>query len=211
MTILAPKERLAVVPTGSEPMTVAEFLAWDGFDHGHRYQLIDGTIVMMTPTLGNHNVLVSALSRELGVALKGTRFRVFVLGGVARSRKADRWFEADVMVTAEPGNLRFYSEPLLVAEVLSPSTEDLDRRIKLPDYRRLPSVGEILLLDQFRPYVEVHRRPTQVGGEWTVALLTDLGDTLELVSLPLRLPLSDLYEGVTFGPPPADEWGGADT
>jgi Uma2 family endonuclease len=82
---------------------------------------------------------------------------------------------------------------VLVAEVLSPSTEAFDRGGKFAAYRSLPSLQEYLLIDPDRRSVEVYRR--DASGHWV--LYPYSGDeVLELVSVHLSLPLAQVFEDV---------------
>jgi Uma2 family endonuclease len=88
-------------------------------------------------------------------------------------------------------------EPVVVVEVLSPSTATTDRGGKLPDYRSVPSVQEILLVSSWERRVE-HWRRTPDG--WAV---TERGGdaVLRLETLGIELPLDGVYEGVDLGAP----------
>lgn len=85
--------------------------------------------------------------------------------------------------------------PTLVVEVLSPSTEAIDRREKWVAYRQLESLHEYVLVDPTRRWVEVFRR-TDSG--WVQELHREPGAELELQSVGLTVPLSTIYEGVTL-------------
>ena len=81
-----------------------------------------------------------------------------------------------------------------VSEVLSPSTANDDRQIKVPIYRQIPSIREILLLDPMRMYAEVLRR---LDGERWLSDLAVLPDArLRLESIGLDIALADLYAGL---------------
>ncbi len=184
MTVIKPQDRL---------MTVAEFLAWPGFDPNRHYQLIDGKIVEMAPARGQHNILIGRLAQHLNNLLEDSDLNVVPTGGIARSDQAQRWFETDLLVTTEPPSLISFRHPILIVEILSPSTADLDRTVKLPDYHSLPSVREIVLMDQSRPEL-IHHVRTATGG-WCASAVTGMDATLVLVSVPLILPLRKLYRG----------------
>ena len=69
--------------------------------------------------------------------------------GIIRPDRADTYFEADIAATCEPHKLgqQALEEPFLIVEILSPSTERHDRRVKLPVYRQLETVQEVLLIN----------------------------------------------------------------
>jgi Uma2 family endonuclease len=108
-------------------MTLAEFLEWDdGTDR--RYELLDGIPVMMAPSLEAHGELALALGAEIRARLRPP-CRVISEAGIVIVDRADTYYVADLAVTCasrEPGR-RMVVAPVLVVEVLSPSTDQVDR------------------------------------------------------------------------------------
>jgi len=139
-------------------MTLAEFLEWDaGTDR--RYELQGGIPVMMAPSLEAHGELALALGAEIRARLRPP-CRVISEAGIVVPDRADTYYVCDLAVTCaprEPGP-RMVAEPVLVVEVLSPSTGQVDRWHKVADYRTLPSVREILVVFSDERRVEVQRR-----------------------------------------------------
>jgi Uma2 family endonuclease len=139
-------------------MTLTEFLEWDDGTN-RRYELLDRVPVMMPPSLEAHGELAAALGAEIRARLKQS-CRVISEAGIVIPDRADTYYVADLAVTCaprEPGR-RMVVEPVLVVEVLSPSTGQVDRWRKVADYRRLPSVQEILVAFSDERRVEVQRR-----------------------------------------------------
>lgn len=177
------------------PMTLDEFLRWDdGTDT--RYELIGGFPVAMAPTLEVHRVLAMRLGSRIDAALSKRRpCNAQIEAGVIRPDRADSFFVADIAATCasyEPGR-QFVQDPILIVEILSPSTERHDRRVKLPSYQQIGSVQEILLLASDEPYAELHRRQ---GDQWTIHIVPTAQGTLSLTSVGVELPLTELYEGL---------------
>jgi Uma2 family endonuclease len=139
-------------------MTLAEFLEWDdGTDR--RYELLDGIPVMMAPSLEAHGELAATLTMEIGARVRPP-CRVIGEAGIVIPDRADTYYIADLAVTCtprEPGR-RMVVAPVLVVEVLSPSTGEVDRWRKVADYRTLPSVQEILVVFSDERRVEIQRR-----------------------------------------------------
>ena len=182
-------------------MTLGEFLAWDdGTDR--RYELWDGIVTAMAPPMPRHGLLAAALSGEIRSALRARLpCRVFSEAGVALPDRNDTFYVADLAVICEPlrAEDRLIRNPVLIIEVLSPSTAAIDRQIKFPDYRRIPSVMEILLIVSESAFAEVHRRE---GDRWITEMMRGVDAALALSSVPLTILLSELYEGMPLPEPP---------
>ena len=86
--------------------------------------------------------------------------------------------------------------PLLLIEVLSESTQDYDESFKVPEYRRLPSLREIVLVNQEMPYVEIYQQ--ERGTPWKMSTITGLDATLSLKSIGCKIPLAKVYAKVKF-------------
>ena len=82
---------------------------------------------------------------------------------------------------------------MLIVEVLSPKTGLYDRQTKVADYRRIPSVEEILLINSTSIFAEVLRRE---GDRWITEIVRGPQATLSLASIALTAAMSDLYEGI---------------
>jgi Uma2 family endonuclease len=82
--------------------------------------------------------------------------------------------------------------------VLSPSTWDYDRGRKFQQYRALPSLREYLTVAQDSPHVEHWTRSEEHRG--SLAEYNDLNQTIQLTSLGVELPLSEIYLKVDFTP-----------
>jgi Uma2 family endonuclease len=177
-------------------MTVEEFLAWKGERDTH-YQLREGTPVAMAPPAQAHGILAGNFVAAAAAALvKRPPCKVQIQAGLLSPTNARNFHEADLVVTcsaAEVGR-QFTPEPLVIVEVLSPSTVDDDRRIKLPDYRLIASVQEIVLIDSRFFYCEIHRR--NGDNRWLTDLLREPQSIMRLESIGLEATLATLYDRV---------------
>ncbi|HJU20277.1 MAG TPA: Uma2 family endonuclease [Stellaceae bacterium] len=178
-----------------KPMTVAEFLHWeDGTDT--RYELLAGEPVAMAPPAVAHGVLALRLGARIDAALR-SRPPCFAQSeaGIVRPDRNDTCYVADLAVTCtplQPGQ-SLITDPLLIVEILSPGTVAHDRHTKVPDYRRIDSVAEILLIDSERVFAEVLRRD---GERWITEIVQGRDAVLPLAAIDLRVPMSDLYAGI---------------
>ena len=182
-------------------LTVEEFLDWDPGDD-RRYELIDGVPLAMASPMRAHRILSASFARRLGEALdERPPCTVGVEEAIAIPDREDTCHVADLAVTCQPHapDQRLTPDPSVIVEILSPSTENRDRKVKLPDCRSLPSVETIILVDQQQLYCEVHRRFE--GDRWLVDLLRKPEARLRVPGIGFDQPLSVLYANVNFPAP----------
>jgi Uma2 family endonuclease len=177
-------------------MTVDEFLVWNG-DTDVRYELVDGQPVAMAPVSDAHGWISGQLSGRIYEALRQRSGCGVRLGlGLRSRRRPQSFFIPDLVVSCEPirAGQQELEQPILVIEILSDSTEQIDRSIKLPDYQLIPGLQEIALIDPRRVHAEVHRL---VGEDrWLVHLLRTPDSRLILESVGIDLRLGELYAGI---------------
>src|SRR5947208_1805407 len=176
-------------------MTLAEFLRWeDGTDT--RYELLAGSPVAMAPPAVAHGVLALRLGARIDAAL---RSRPPCLGqseaGIVRPDRDDTYYIADLAVTCTPleRGQQVLHDPLLIVEILSPGTAMYDRQTKVADYRLIPSVEEVLLIDSASIFAEVLRRE---GDRWITEIVRGPQARLSLASIGLTATMADLYTGI---------------
>lgn len=197
---------MSVAETDALRMTLTEFLDYEG-EGDTRYELIDGIVVAMAPGSPAHATLIGRLAHLIGGALSDRpKCRLLVGGGVTLPARDDTYLVPDLMASCRPlpprGQLG--PDPELVIEVLWPSTEAKDRKIKLSRYREIASMREIMLVDQDEMFVEIHRRRGET--DWAVDLLARPDDRLTLASVGLDTTLAVVYEVIAdlLSPPGAD-------
>jgi Uma2 family endonuclease len=174
--------------------TPEEYFALEAINE-HRSEYIDGRIIAMSPGAGRpHNLLVAALISELHGHLADGPCEVYPSTQRVKVSVSGDYLFPDVMVSCDPvfearrpDNLL---TPLLVIEVLSPSTEKHDRETKLGLYKRIETLRECVLISQTEVMVERYAR----GGDlWPRDVVTDPGASLVLASVGMEIPLSRLY------------------
>ena len=179
-------------------LTVEGFLDACPNDQRH-YQLFDGVIVAMAPPAIPHQIIAAALTMEIGLAVRAhlSGCSVRSQAGIApQGVKGRDHFETDIAVTCEPpsrGYRGIAEEPLLIVEVLSPSTDRDDVFTKLPAYQRIASLQEILYIESERVGATVYRR---AGANWQTIELVSGQARLQLKTVGLDMPLEDIYRGV---------------
>jgi Uma2 family endonuclease len=116
-------------------------------------------------------VLAMRLGSRLDAALSARRpCNAQIEAGIIRANRADTYFEADIAVSCAAIEIgrQAMRDPLLIIEILSPSTERHDRQIKLPAYRQIETVQEIVLIASDGIYAELHRRSR---AQWITEIL----------------------------------------
>ena len=178
----------------ADHVTPEEYLAMEaGSDVRHEY--LAGAVYAMSGTMVAHGRLVGNISSELARQLRGRRCEAFTSEIKVRIQVgADSfYYYPDVVVDcgSPPDESLFAEEPRVIFEVLSPSTERIDRYEKRLNYQRLPSLDAYVLVEQSRMAVTVYRR---ADGDWTAESLHDPSASLDLPAIGCALPLSTIYE-----------------
>lgn len=155
----------------------------------------------MTGGTPNHNRISGNLLAELKMALKGQPYEVFMTDQRLHISLANIYTYPDVMVMAEPVELMpnrkdTVVNPLLIAEVLSSSTQGYDRGQKFAAYRTIERFQEYLLIDQSAYRVEQFIKTEP--NKWLFVEYSDRDAVIEINTLNLQIKLSDLYEKVRF-------------
>lgn len=177
-----------------KPMTSEEFLAWET-DQELKWEFDGVQPVAMTGGGFAHSRiqgrLITALNnRLLGKPCQpcGPDMRVPTDGG------RYRYPDALVTCTAMRPDARDALEPVVLFEVLSPSTEREDRKVKLREYCSIPSVRRYVMLEQDEMAATVIAR---TGTGWSLDLL-DAAGTLAMPEIDIRIPLAELYADIEF-------------
>ncbi len=183
--------------THDEKVSLEEYFAIVEKDPEHRYEYLDGDVYMMTGGSPDHSIIGSNLVRTLGNLLEGRRCIVYNSDLYVELAKNCRVCP-DVTVSCDArdrGATDAIRYPSLVGEVLSPSTEALDRGRKSLAYRSSQSIQEYLLISSDMPIIELFRR--EKNGFWTLLTLKP-GDIVELTSLNIRFAVAKVYENTSF-------------
>ncbi|AUB81056.1 Uma2 family endonuclease [Candidatus Thiodictyon syntrophicum] len=180
----------------------ADWLAAERASDQGRTEFLDGEVFAMAGGTETHNLICGNVLRELGTRFKGRPCYVYTSDMKVRIESANLGTYPDVMAVC--GERRFWDErrdvitnPTLIVEVLSDSTESYDRGDKFAYYRSLPSLSAYLLLSQHRVGAELFLR--QGGGDWLLRSYSDLREDVPLIALDAVLPLSEVYDKVEFG------------
>lgn len=169
-------------------------------------EYVHGEIRPMSGGTDYHSIISVNLSSELRLTLRGRGCAV--MSSDMKVRAAGQMYYPDVSVTCGPreyhgGNRTVITNPLLVAEVLSPSTEGKDRSEKFHNYLTMESLAVYLLVGQDEPRIEQFSRAE--GGSWHYTLVSGLEDVLDIPALSISLNMADIYDQIDFSDRAEDE------
>jgi Uma2 family endonuclease len=181
------------------PMTLAEYLEWEPLQT-EKHEFWEGQVFSQAGGTRRHSLIGSNFLGEIRSRLKGHPCQAH--GSDMRVHVEATGYQAypDVSVVCPPveGNSEHViSNPILVAEVLSPSTEDFDRGTKFGHYRTIPSLREYLVIWQDCARIEQHTKTKE--GFWLLREVIGIEQSIRLESLDgASLKLSDIYDKVEF-------------
>ncbi len=184
-----------------KPMSLAEFLEWEERQE-LRYEFDGVEPSAMTGGSAAHadiqaNLITAFRNRMRGMPCKfyGSDLKVLVADNSSRY--------PDGMVVCSPvaPNATAVRDPVVIFEVLSPSTAAKDRIVKAREYQATPSVKRYVMLEQERIGATVLVR-AQDG--WSALILKD-DDTLDMPEIGLAIPLAEFYEGLAFEAQPVED------
>jgi len=173
-------------------MTVDEYLAW-AEEQAERYELRDGAVFAMSPEGAGHAEKKAAVHAALLAGIRARGLACYALPDGMTVRIDDMTaYEPDALVycgTKLPPSAVEVQNPVIVVEVLSPSTRHVDLSAKLADYFRLPSIAHYLIVDPERPRIIHHAR---AAGDTILTRIVNEG-SIKLDPPGLDFSMADIY------------------
>lgn len=166
-----------------------------------RHEYFEGEVFAMAGTSLAHNLIKNNLIAVLRPGVRQRGCRLFDENVRLAVQESKYYTYPDVMVSCDPTDRHdpyLVRQPVLVAEILSPSTAEYDRTTKFENYQQMPSLRHYLLISQSAWTVEWFRRDEV--GQWIYTLLTGAESVLEIPDLGLVLPLRELYDDTDVAP-----------
>lgn len=196
------------VPQTIRRFTAEEYLAGER-DAQDKHEYYHAEVFAMSGGSPDHSLISSNVNREVGNLLKGKPCRAYESNLRIRIPRTTLYTYPDVSVICgerqfDPLDTRkeTVTNPALIIEVLSPSTETWDRGGKFRNYQQMDSLREYVLVSTNKPLVETFLR--QDDGNWIYHAAAGVEAVVRLNSLGIQLALSEIYSGVEF-PPPGNE------
>ncbi|MDQ3928343.1 MAG: Uma2 family endonuclease [Chloroflexota bacterium] len=169
----------------------------------YKSEYINGRIYAMSGASREHNLIAGNIFAEIRTQLKGKPCEVYVSDMRVKVSATGMYTYPDVVAIC--GEPRFedrqvdtLTNPTMIVEVLSPSTEGYDRGEKFAHYRRLLSLRDYVLVAQDKMRVEHFVRLDDTSGQWVLTEIGDPAGILHLSSIGCELSLRDIYDRVEF-------------
>jgi Uma2 family endonuclease len=178
--------------------TVEEYLALEE-QAQTKSEYIDGWIRAMTGAKFRHVRVATNSLISLGIQLRGKPCMPWSSDMKVRIDRdgTKRFYYPDVQVVCQPNDPLsvFQDQPVLIIEVLSPSTRRYDLDEKMAAYLTIPSLECYIALEQHQPIAIVMRR---ANGGFLREMVEGIEQTIDLPFLGCSLPMRDIYEGIAF-------------
>jgi Uma2 family endonuclease len=169
----------------------------------HKLEYFNGEIVAMAGAAPNHVRIEANLTNHTVGQLRGSTCESFGSNLAVRAAQANAYCFPDLTIVcgeqkfAKRRHLQCLENPLVIFEVLSPSTESVDRRQKLTMYSDIKSLRDYVLISTDHTFVEHFQRksPSEL---WQLRFHTGLDERLEIPKCHLAMTLAQIYERVVF-------------
>jgi Uma2 family endonuclease len=188
--------------------TVTEYLRIE-HDATDKHEFRDGEIIAMSGGTVIHSQITANVGGALWSRLRGSPCRVYDSNLRVRIKRRQLYSYPDVTVICERPEVdpddpsgETVTNPRVVVEVLSPSTERYNRTKKFDRYRELDSFREYVLVSQDTARVETFYR--QNDGTWALDVADGLGTSIRFRAIEITLPLAEIYAGVELPPEPPE-------
>lgn len=180
--------------------TYAEYLEIER-SAGTKHEFVDGTAYAMAGGEPEHARLALAIGADLRQLLRGRQCRVYSSDLKVRVPGSRNAYYADATVVCgplarDPEDPLAVTNPALLVEVLSPSTERFDRGDKFADYQRFETLRHYVMVSTGKRRIEHYRRNDD--DTWTLSVATE-GKAIELPEFGGRIAVDDVYEGDDAG------------
>ena len=168
-----------------------------------KWEWFNGEVFCMSGVSPNHGLVEINFAALLSNKLEGRNCRVFPADIRIKTPAAPPYRYADLSVLCgrpiyeNIGGVETLTNPELIVEVLSRSTEAYDRGDKFTYYKSIPSLREYLLVAQHRPHISQFVK--QSDDSWNQTEVNDLAASLYLPSIDCTLALNEVYRGIEFG------------
>ena len=177
-----------------------EYLAWES-QQEFKNELIDNRVWIMCGADPRHNAISMSLMMTLHPTVEERDYTLLLSRMCLKVDPDSTFVYPDLsLVRGEPRmsvrlNQHTFEDPVVIFEIVSPSTHELDRGRKKELYLQLESLHAYILVSQDEPQVEVYKR---AAGDWRHLEISGLDASLRIHLLDCEIPLSEVYRRVSF-------------
>jgi Uma2 family endonuclease len=199
------KQSEEIIP---QKLTFEEYIRIEQ-ENGQKYEYHDGFIVAMSGGSLNHARLCTNISAEIhaDIKKKGDKCETFGSEAKLAIEVENKYLYPDAMIIcgevkeSEHQN-QAVTNPNVIIEVLSKSTEKYDKKDKFRLYRQIESLEYYVLIEQDSYQIEVHRKmDTKKGGNislWQIEVITGIDSMLSFPTLDIEISFADIYKNIKF-------------
>ena len=184
-------------------MTAAEYLEMERTSLDIKHEFYDGEVFAMVGASRHHNRINVNLTAKLHNTLGSRGFNCDLFSNDMRVKTGvEKYSYPDIVLYCgdaefEDDKFDTLTNPVVIIEILSDSTEAFDRGDKFDHYRRIPTVKEYILVSQKKYWIGQYVR--QQSGKWTYDSYEGVDQTLKIESVNCELPLSEIYLNMEEG------------
>jgi len=181
-------------------LTFDEYIALEE-SSGIKHEFFEGTAYAMTGASPAHNLITANVIGSLQPQLRGKSCRIYSSDQRFKVEATGLYTYADASVVCGPAQFAdapkyTMTNPTMIIEVLSPSTENYDRGKKSQQYRKIDSLRAYLLIAQDGRHVELYTRQEQ--NRWLLVETSEREAMVSLDAIGCTMAMKDIYEGVEF-------------
>jgi Uma2 family endonuclease len=161
-----------------------------------KHEYVDGRIFAMSGVTRRHNIIACNIFAHIRPHLRGSHCQAYVSDVKVFVKATNSFYYPDLMISCEAfdGDSTFVVAPTVIVEIISRSTQAIDRREKVLAYKQIPSLKEYLIVHQRKIFAELHSKNDI--GEWEISEF-NIASEIPLKSMPvgaLLLSMNDIYE-----------------
>ena len=184
-------------------MSPEAYLDWER-EQDSKYEYENGKIIAMTGGTIPHSQIPLNFASLLLANLRGKGCKI-TISDAKVSIRSKKYYYPDVVVSCDKRDRfsrDFLQYPILIAEVLSPSTEARDRGVKQQNYMAIKTLQTYILITPERPIIEIYQRLDHTWEYQSIAIANTSFEQedplIYITSIDLQFPLSAIYENVDF-------------
>lgn len=161
----------------------------------------DGEIIPMAGGTTNHNEIAGNFYANFKFTMRGKNYKIY-MGDVKLWIQRYRIYTYPdvIVIQGEPiyegTGTTTVTNPIMIVEVLSKSTENHDRTNKFRFYRSIATLKEYIMINQYEYLVEQFNKNAE--GQWVLTEYESVDAVLSLKSIGFQISFSDIYQGVNF-------------